>query len=136
MKCLTLLNLKSNLILYKMSEYKKNAKYDYHLIIEEICILYWHFPMFSYNKCYWLYTRVCLQLWECKTQFILVSLFIYLCVFSHMNNCKPTFVNDWIYISNYIYVKVYKMNWETRKEVSISIFWQHCEKIHSTLLIL
>lgn len=36
-----------------------------------------------------------------------------------MNYSKPTFDNVWISNFNYIYIKVYKMNWETRKKVSI-----------------
>ena len=42
--------------------------------------------------------KVALQLCVCKTQFILVLLFIIFCIIFHTNNCKTTFAPPCIFI--------------------------------------
>ena len=43
-----------------------------------------------YNNQYRVGKNIDLQLWVCKTEFILVLLFINYCIILNMNNCKPT----------------------------------------------
>ena len=45
--------------------------------------------------------KVDLQSWVCKTEFILILLFIYYCIIFHTNTCKPTFAPScilWAYV--------------------------------------